>query len=260
MGIKNAKHGSGIRIPKAAELIAKKIKHDIVTQTLKEGQLLPPEVKLMEEFGVSRPTIREAYRILEAERLVSVTRGAKGGALVHRPDPHLVNEYMVFVLAWERATMAEAYEARYSFEPEVVRIVASRFSDTAPSVLSETLERAKVLISKPEDFVNTMADFHEALVDLSQNHVLRLMSSTIRDVAIRHMVMVNTRIRQEEGEEKYLTSANKGVKSCTKLINLIKENQVDAAVDHWREHIKRANDVWLTNSDMLIQDLYPEIG
>ena len=40
----------------------------------------------MERFGVSRPTLREAFRGLESESLISVRRGAHGGARVHLPN------------------------------------------------------------------------------------------------------------------------------------------------------------------------------
>jgi DNA-binding FadR family transcriptional regulator len=72
--------GSVLRAPKTAELIASYIRGQIVRGDLKTGDALPSETVLMEMFGVSRPTLREAFRILEAESLISVRRGARGGA------------------------------------------------------------------------------------------------------------------------------------------------------------------------------------
>src|SRR3546814_12149929 len=45
---------------------------------------------LIAEFEVSRPTIREAVRILESEGLVTVARGARGGARVSSPNYEMV--------------------------------------------------------------------------------------------------------------------------------------------------------------------------
>src|SRR5580704_5829524 len=51
---------SAVRVPKAGEMVAAQLRRQIVLGELKEGDQLPPESVLMEEFGVSRPTLRGA--------------------------------------------------------------------------------------------------------------------------------------------------------------------------------------------------------
>src|ERR1700743_246357 len=72
--------GRQVRVPKTAELVAAQLGRRIIKAELTEGESLPPEATLMEQFGVSRPTLREAFRVLEAEALISVRRGSRGGA------------------------------------------------------------------------------------------------------------------------------------------------------------------------------------
>ena len=72
-----------IRVPKTSEIVANHIRGQIVRGELREGDSLPPEGQLMTSFGISRPTLREAFRILEAESLISVVRGSRSGARVH---------------------------------------------------------------------------------------------------------------------------------------------------------------------------------
>ena len=60
------------------ERIAAQLRRRIVRGAVKPGEKLPPETRLMEQFGVSRPTIREAFRILETERLIAVRPGRPG--------------------------------------------------------------------------------------------------------------------------------------------------------------------------------------
>src|SRR5580693_5576995 len=78
--------GQLVRAPKTSELIATQLRRQIVRGTVKPGEKLPPETRLMEQFGVSRPTIREAFRILETEGLIVVRPGSRGGAQVVAPD------------------------------------------------------------------------------------------------------------------------------------------------------------------------------
>ncbi|MBN9593367.1 MAG: FadR family transcriptional regulator, partial [Alphaproteobacteria bacterium] len=74
-----------VRVPKAAELIADVIRRQIVVGELKEGEPLPAEALLMAQFKVSRPTLREAFRILETDGLIQVRRVAGGGARARLP-------------------------------------------------------------------------------------------------------------------------------------------------------------------------------
>jgi len=55
----------GVRVPKAAELVAAELRGRIVSGELGDGAALPVEAVLMAAFGVSRPTLREAFRVLD---------------------------------------------------------------------------------------------------------------------------------------------------------------------------------------------------
>src|ERR1700744_2696952 len=90
--------GSQLRVPKAAELLAARIRGQIIRRELKEGDALPAESELMERFGVSRPTLREAIRVLEMESLLRMRRGSRGGALVTAPDPPVAARAVVGLL------------------------------------------------------------------------------------------------------------------------------------------------------------------
>ena len=101
-----------IRVPKTSELVADQIRAQIIRGELAEGDFLPPEGQLMESLGISRPTLREAFRILEAESLISVVRGSRTGAKVHKPSTELVSRYAGYVLQAQGTTIADLYQAR----------------------------------------------------------------------------------------------------------------------------------------------------
>jgi len=126
------RHGSGpgpitrVRVPKTSEIVADHFRSQIVRGDLQEGDYLPPEGQLMASLGISRPTLREAFRILEAESLISVVRGSRTGARVHKPSVELVSRYAGYVLESQGTTMADLYEARLAIEPHVVRRLATK--------------------------------------------------------------------------------------------------------------------------------------
>src|SRR5262245_52102775 len=93
------RHGGEVgRRTEAAELIAAALRRQIVRSSVKPGDKLPPETELMAQFGVSRPTIREAFRILETERLIVVRPGSRGGAQVVAPDLTVAARYVGLLL------------------------------------------------------------------------------------------------------------------------------------------------------------------
>ena len=70
------------RLREKPQLVADELRHLIVSGQLTEGESLGREPELIERFGVSRPSLREALRILEAEGLITVVRD---DAAVHPP-------------------------------------------------------------------------------------------------------------------------------------------------------------------------------
>src|SRR5215218_4017135 len=66
-------------------LIVDQVRTLIHEGKLTSGDRLPPEREMCERFGVSRVTVREALRVLEASGLVEIRVGAHGGAFVTQP-------------------------------------------------------------------------------------------------------------------------------------------------------------------------------
>ena len=74
-----------VRGERRAEIVADELRRQIIDGELSDGDLLPRQEILVEQFNVSLVSLREALRILETEGLVSVRRGNRGGAVVHAP-------------------------------------------------------------------------------------------------------------------------------------------------------------------------------
>jgi DNA-binding GntR family transcriptional regulator len=94
------------RVPKAAELLASEMRRMILGRGLAPGTPLPSEAEIIEQRGQSRVTAREALRLLEAEGLIEVRRGPRGGVLVGDPRPaHVARSAIDGMLAGSRVVV-----------------------------------------------------------------------------------------------------------------------------------------------------------
>src|SRR5215207_10356847 len=109
-----AARAAAVRSPKTAELVAGTLRRMVVDGQLKDGDFLPHEADLIAHFQVSRPTLREAVRVLESERLVEVRRGSRTGARVRVPGPEIVARPAGLLLALSGTTLADVMTARTS--------------------------------------------------------------------------------------------------------------------------------------------------
>ena len=113
------------RLREKPQQIADELRRLIVSGKLSEGESLGHEPDLVERFGVSRPSLREALRILEAEGLISVVRGMLGGIVVHKPNERMTARTAALLLQARNVSLADVYEARSLLEPIAVRVIAS---------------------------------------------------------------------------------------------------------------------------------------
>src|SRR6201996_2521725 len=148
-----AQIGTVVRAPKTGELIATHLRRQIVRGELRPGETLPAESQLMEQYGVSRPTLREAFRILEAETLISVRRGSRGGARGVAPDASVAARYVGLMLQMQGATINDVYEARMISEPPCARLLALRHTDEDLDKLTEVVDALKAEVAERKPFV-----------------------------------------------------------------------------------------------------------
>jgi GntR family transcriptional repressor for pyruvate dehydrogenase complex len=167
------------RLPRLADVVADRIRELILEGELKNGERLPPLDALLQQFGVSGPSMREALRILEAEGLIQVQRGNIGGALVHRPNARMAAYTMALVLRSERAAKGEVAEALGMVEPLCGMACARRAdrnSTVVPELQAINAEARELAEGDAFIFNETMNQFHVTLVRGCGNEALRLVT------------------------------------------------------------------------------------
>ena len=241
-----AADGGAFRVPKTAELVANSIRRRIIQGELSEGDTLPPEAQLMEQFGISRPSLREAFRILEAERLITVKRGSRSGARVSLPKVESVSRYASYYLQASGVNVSDIYEARLALEPHIVLKLAAKPSCDAVARLREESARLAGFYESDQEreYMMASARFHSVLMEVGGNATLHFLTRVLEDVIMlyqKHFIPTAA----EEAERK--AGRAKGVKSINKLIDLIEAGDADGAVKHWKLHLTNTNKVWGTD-------------
>ncbi|TPG35949.1 FadR/GntR family transcriptional regulator [Mycolicibacterium hodleri] len=243
--------GTAIRSPKTAELVAGTLRRMVVDGQLKEGDFLPNEAELMTHFGVSRPTLREAVRVLESERLVEVRRGSRTGARVRVPGPEIVARPAGLLLELSGATIADVLVARSGIEPLAVRLLAETASPDALDELEAMLTGDIPTGWQSGRLAEATGEFHRKMVELSGNATLTIIAGMLHEITVRHTAFAIKEHRQ-------VTKAEYGklTRSYRRLITLLRDGDGLAAEAHWRKHLDTARDLLLQGmEDVKVRDV-----
>jgi DNA-binding FadR family transcriptional regulator len=218
--------------PKAASLVAAQIRKQIVLGELAEGDLLPSEAEMVKRLGVSRPTLRQAFRILETEHLITVQRGARGGTTVLRPSIKLASRYLSDLLRFRVTTLGDVLAARLMIEPAVVELLARRRDEVAIAGLESAMREQRAAEDEDASVLNTAERFHVRLVELAGNPVLA-----------QYCKLINYLIRGQIGrvparhDDDDAALARGSAVAHDKLLGLLAAGAAHAAAEHWREHL-----------------------
>src|SRR3954453_8271284 len=118
-----------VTIARASSSIADQIRAAILSGRLEQGERLPPERELAEQFGVSRVTVRDALRGLEAMGLIEVRVGARGGAFVTVPTGSLVGQTSADMMLMSALTPDDIDEARLINALGTISLACARATD-----------------------------------------------------------------------------------------------------------------------------------
>jgi GntR family transcriptional repressor for pyruvate dehydrogenase complex len=228
------------RVPKRAEIIASELRRQIIDGTLQEGEHLPPESELVERFGVSRITFREAFRILESEGLISISRGVRKGAVVHRPSVAIAARYMDLILQSRQVSIDDVYATLAVCEPAVVRMVAETATPDMVRQLREHLETTRKAIDDHPGYGLRSAEFHQLLVGLSGLKSLELFIAMLSGVLATYVeasAQPSLQVIEESRERKLQIMAMK-----TELVDAIAARDAQAAEDIWKRYFSRVRE------------------
>jgi GntR family transcriptional repressor for pyruvate dehydrogenase complex len=174
-----------IKVPKSSDVLAERLKQDILSDAYPPGSMLPTERELVSATGLSRGSVREALRILEAQGLVATRAGRYGGTTVSMPsDDHLAGHINIFAKGRSIPLKALA-EVRLALEPMVASLAAQRRTQEdldALRAVSARIEQTAEKVDDLEEFLLENVNWHDALAAASHNDLLCALATSVSGI------------------------------------------------------------------------------
>ena len=123
--------------------VADEIKTWVVERDLQQGDKLPNETEMIAQFGVSKGTVREAMRILEAQGLIITRTGPGGGSFVDKVSANRARSLLANYFYFQNLSIADIYQMRRALEPELAASLAGRLNEAQLAEMEALAARAE---------------------------------------------------------------------------------------------------------------------
>jgi GntR family transcriptional regulator, transcriptional repressor for pyruvate dehydrogenase complex len=210
--------------------IVEQIKRAIQQGRLTPGDQLPSERELTKQLGVSRVSVRDALRMLEAYGLIEVRVGARGGAFVTAPAPNLVGEGMAHMLLLAAVAPSEVTELRLIFELAVLPLACERRTDDDLEELAAICDRAEATLQAGAYDVTLSAEFHTRLAEATHNTAIALFAESFQGPLLASLRQAQ-RVAPEMGKA--------GLLEHRAIVDAIRARDAEAARTIMSEHLER---------------------
>jgi GntR family transcriptional repressor for pyruvate dehydrogenase complex len=196
---------------RAFEEILFELERAIVSSDLSAGDRLPPERELAARFKVSRTSVREALRVLEALGLVSVRRGADNGAtLLERPQ-NALEPLFRFHLALQHVSVDDLIGFRKVIESWTAEAAAQLRLEPHLTEAAAALERMEAAELDAPDFLALDFEFHLAIACGAGNPFAPLVFAASRGAIEKFMLEGVLRVRDWPAVRRRLTREHRSI-------------------------------------------------
>jgi len=188
---------------------------------------------MIDRFGVSRGTLREALRILESEGLVQVSRGAKGGAVVLDPETESIAVQVGTYLQLQTARLEDLFAARVIYEPAAARAIAERRDQAVLAALAQCVAAQEFCVHDMALYRSHEDEFRKVMLSNCGNPVLSLMGGVIDTVFKRHIDQLSEGAVRQVSEH-----MQEGVRAKRRIVDFMGKGDGEAAERAWRIYIQ----------------------
>ncbi|CAN5529882.1 FadR/GntR family transcriptional regulator [soil metagenome] len=215
---------------RASEMIVDQLRLLIRDGQLKPGDRLPAERELGERFGVSRVTVREALRGLEANGMVAIKVGARGGAFVTAPTSARVGQGIIDLISLSQLSDLEVTEARQVLELGIIPLVCERATEEDIADLLKICDRADEALAQGHYPMSLSAEFHSRVSRASHNAAIAMLTDSFHGPTLRSL---------EHVQEGHPEMGIRGSREHRQFVAAVKKRDVEKATAVMRTHIGR---------------------
>ena len=221
------------------ELVLQRIESQIVTGALRAGERLPPERELAELLGVSRPAVREALRVLEAQGVVrsQVGKGPDSGTTIDRVPSDALARLLRLHVALGSFPLKDVVDTRVALERSSVVLACQNARPKDLERMKENLLAMDELDIDRETFDQFDTDFHVALADAGGNRLMSDVTRAIRE-SVRMPILAAMTAMAETGKHGW-PGVRDGLRvDHNAIFNAVKAGQAEKAADRMEAHIR----------------------
>ena len=162
-----------------AQQVAQELLTRIADSKLEPGQTFATEAELLPQFNVSRPTLREGIRVLEAQGVLEQRPGPGGGLVIRKPSLDILAHTLSVYLRFNEVPFVTVLQAREVIEPALASEAAERGTDDDFREMAESIERMRTQGDDQSAFIAENRAFHGIVARASGNKVLETFWGTI---------------------------------------------------------------------------------
>ena len=177
-----------IRVPKTYDALADILREHILEGAFVDGSPLPSERGIVQETGLSRGSVREALRVLEAEGLIHTKTGRYGGAIARRPDQNALSRPVSIFVRSRRVPLGALIDARMAIEP-MLAFLAAR---------NRTNEDVTALENACDDFAAAQTAVGDVLAERNVAWHSCVASASHNDLLIAFMASISNAMAHED--------------------------------------------------------------
>ena len=172
-------------------MLATELRKQILSGALAPGAALPAERDIVTQTGLSRGSVREALRILEAEGLVSTRPGRLGGSVARQPGDESLARYINLFVHGRGITLLSLLQTREAVEPSLAALAAQNRTEEELAALIAVTERVERAYADTQLYLVENVNWHCAIAAASHNELLRAFMVAISNLVYRASAIEN---------------------------------------------------------------------